>query len=466
MSGPSRRLTPPTVVEGCAVATVDRARTEHAEGHLVLRDGVIEAVGPGRWPGDRAGAEVVDGRGLLATPGLVNSHDHLYQWITRGRASDHTLFAWLTELYPVWARLTPELLAAAAAAKLGWLALTGCTTSADHHYLFPPRPGGGDRLAQAAELVEAEIAAAAGLGLRLELARGSMNLGRSAGGLPPDEVVERHDDVLAATDAAIARWHDPGPAATVRIAVAPCSPFSVTPELMRDSAALARERGVRLHTHLAETTDEHEFCQQRFGRSPVEYAADLGWLGEDVWLAHGVHLDDQGIKQLAATGTGVAHCPTSNGRLGAGIAPVSQLLAAGSPVGLGVDGAASNEAGRMVDELRQAVLAARYRGGPRALTVRQALELATLGGARCLGRDAELGSLEVGKQADVALWRIDDLAGAGIADPVAALVLGAATVEHLFVGGRPVVQGRTLVTADAGRLAAAAAVAARRIGQE
>jgi cytosine/adenosine deaminase-related metal-dependent hydrolase len=443
-------------IDGCHIATVDPAGTEHPAGYLVLSGDRIEAVGAGPLPAAYAAAERVDGAGLLATPGLVNAHTHLYQWITRGYATDASLFGWLTTLYPVWAGLDADLVHAAAAANLGWLALTGCSTSADHHYVFPA--GRGD-------LLEAEIAAAGEIGLRFQPGRGSMNLGQSAGGLPPDSVIEKHDDILAATQAAIDRWHDPSFGAMTRIAVAPCSPFSVTAELMRDSAELARRAGVRLHTHLAETLDEEEFCRQAFGRTPAQYLEDLGWLGPDVWLAHGVHLSGEAVGRLAAAGTGVAHCPTSNGRLGSGIAPVQELLAAGAPVGLGVDGSASNESGRLVDELHQAVLAARARGGPLALSVRQALHLATMGGAQCLGRAGELGSLEPGKLADVALWQVGGLAGAGIADPVATLVLGAPALDRLWVGGRPVVHGGELVTADAAALAVGAARASVHIAE-
>ena len=437
-------------LEGCTVATVDAAGTEHRDGHVVFSGNRIAAVGAGPVPHEFSGALRVDGRGLLATPGLVNSHTHLYQWITRGYATDSTLFDWLTALYPVWTRLTPDLVHAAAAANLGWLALTGCTTSTDHHYVFPH--GAGDLLA-------AEIAAAQRIGVRFHPTRGAMNLGRSAGGLPPDEVVERHDDVLAATARAIDEWHDPAPDAMLRIGVAPCSPFSVTAELMRDCAQLARDAGVRLHTHLAETEDEDAFCLETYGRTPAEYADDLGWLGDDVWMAHCVHLGDDAIKRFAATGTAVAHCPTSNGRLGAGIAPIRKLLAAGVPVGLGVDGAASNESGRMVDELHQSLLLARAAGGPLALTARDALRMSTMGGAQCLGRETELGSLEVGKLADVAVWRLDGLAGAGVDDAVAALALGALPLEHLFVNGARVVTGGHLAGADVGELAASAAAA-------
>ena len=338
-----------TVLEGCHVATVDPAGDRVRIGpRRAERRGLISAVGDGPAPA-LAGATRIDARGMLVTPGLVNSHHHLYQWITRGYATDDTLFGWLSTLYPIWARLDAELVHDSAAANLAWMALTGCTTTMDHHYVFPS--SGGD-------LLEAEILAAREIGIRFHPTRGSMNLGESSGGLPPDSVVESHDAILAATAAAIDRWHDPAPDAMTRIAVAPCSPFSVTADLMRDSALLAREKGVRLHTHLAETQDEEAFCLETYGRTPTEYAEDLGWLGPDVWLAHCVHLSDAAITRFAATGTGVAHCPTSNGRLGSGIAPIRGLLDAGAPVGLGVDGSASNESGRMIDELHQALLAA------------------------------------------------------------------------------------------------------------
>jgi cytosine/adenosine deaminase-related metal-dependent hydrolase len=290
-----------------------------------------------------------------------------------------------------------------------------------------------------------------------------MNLGQSQGGLPPDSVVESHDAILAASGAAVDRWHDPSFDSMLRIAVAPCSPFSVTTELMRDCAGLAREKGVRLHTHLAETDDEEAFCQEKYGRTPTQYAEDLGWLGPDVWMAHCVHLAPDAVARFAATGTGVAHCPTSNGRLGSGIAPVRSLLDSGVAVGLGVDGSASNESARMVDELHQALLVARLHGGPLALTARESLRMATMGGARCLGRDAELGSIEVGKVADLALWRVGELAGAGIADPVCTLVFGAPALDSLYVGGHAVVRDGELTTADAAVLAAGAAAASRTI---
>jgi cytosine/adenosine deaminase-related metal-dependent hydrolase len=445
------------VIDGCYVACADEAGREFPAGHVVAQDGRIAAVGAGpadagRWPG----ATRIDGSGLLVTPGLVNTHHHLYQWITRGYATDATLFGWLTALYPVWARLTPELLSDAAAANLAWMALTGCTTTMDHHYVFP-RDGG--------DLLAAEIGAARRIGLRFHATRGSMNLGQSQGGLPPDSLVESHDGILAAGQDAVRRWHDPAPDAMTRIALAPCSPFSVTGELMRDCASLARELGVRLHTHLAETSDEESYCRERHGMTPVEYAESLGWLGPDVWLAHCVHLSEAAVRRIAASGTGVAHCPTSNGRLGSGTAPVRSLLDAGAVVGLGVDGNASNESGRMVDELHQALLAARVLAQGPSVSARECLAMATLGGARCLGRAAELGSLEAGKLADLAVWRVDHLAGAGIADPVVTLVFGAPELEYLFVGGRPVVDGGVLTTADPAALAAAAARASAVIAE-
>jgi cytosine/adenosine deaminase-related metal-dependent hydrolase len=440
------------ILENCAIVTMDEQRTEHASGYLVIEGNRITAVGPGNPPDPVAGpqgdADIrrIDGRGCLATPGLVNTHHHLYQWGTRGMAADSTLFGWLTELYPVWARMDAEVVLAAATAALGWLARTGCTATMDHHYVFP-RSGG--------DVLGATVAAARQVGLRFHPTRGSMDLGASSGGLPPDEVVESRDDILVGTQAAIDQFHDPSADSMLRLGVAPCSPFSVTSELLADSAELARRTGVRLHTHLAETTDEDDYTAERFGCTPVEYLDSLGWLGRDVWLAHAVHLTDAGIARLASTGTGVAHCPSSNARLGAGICRSRALLDAGVPVGLGVDGAASNEASSLLGEVRQAALMARAAGGPQAMTVRQALEIATRLGAQVLGREADFGSLEPGKLADVALWRLDTLPHAGIADPVAALVLGApAPLELLLVNGAAVVEHDRLVTVDEEQVAA------------
>ncbi|GAA0254415.1 8-oxoguanine deaminase [Cryptosporangium japonicum] len=446
-----------TVIDGCAVATVDAAGTEYSRGHVVVSDGVIVAVGSGPAPAI-AGADRVDAAGCLATPGLVNTHHHLYQWATRAVSVDDGLFTWLTTLYPIWAGITEATVGAAARAGLARLALTGCTTSTDHHYVFPA--AGGDVLG-------ATIAAAAEVGLRFHPTRGSMDLSEKDGGLPPDSVVQPLEEILAAVDAAVAQWHDPSPGAMVRIAAAPCSPFSVTRDLMRESAAQARQLGIRLHTHLAETHDEDEYCRDKFGMTPVEYLADVDWLGPDVWLAHGVHLSDADVATVAGAGTGVAHCPSSNARLGSGIAPVAALVAAGGPLGLGVDGAASQENGGLSDELRQALFAARLRYGPSGLTARDTLRIATIGGARCLGRADEIGSLEVGKRADLALWRVDGPFHSDIVDPVDALVYASPPpLARLYVEGREIVRDDRLQTLDveaAGRAlrSAAQALAAR-----
>jgi cytosine/adenosine deaminase-related metal-dependent hydrolase len=370
----------------------------------------------------------------------VNVHHHLYQWATRGLAVDATLFDWLAALYPVWGGIDEDTTRTASIGALGWLAKTGCTTTTDHHYVFP-RSGG--------DVLGATVDAARTIGLRFHPTRGSMDLGRSQGGLPPDHVVEDIDTILKASVEAISRFHDPAPGAMVRIGLAPCSPFSVTGELLRESAELARQYDVRLHTHLCETHDEEDYCVEQFGMRPIEYAESVGWLGPDVWFAHAVHLSDNDIATMAATGTSAAHCPSSNARLGSGIARVSDLRRAGVAVGLGVDGVASNEAGSLLEEVRHALLFARARGGPQALTVMDALDLATMGGARVIGRQDEIGSIEVGKQGDLALWRLDTMAHYDIDDPVAALVLGSPPpLDLLLVQGRPVVEQDRLVAVD------------------
>lgn len=441
------------VIGGAAIATCDADGTEYSDGHIVVEGNRIAAVSDGPAPiyDDGVETRVVDGAGCLVTPGLVNTHHHLYQWLTRGLFAESTLFEWLVGLYPIWAQLDAEVEYAAARGALAQLALSGCTTTMDHHYVFPRM--GGDVLA-------AEIEAAFSIGLRFHPTRGSMDRGQSHGGLPPDAVVEDLDAILDATDSAINRFHDASPDAMVQVAVAPCSPFSVSRRLMVESALLARRRGVRLHTHLAETLDEEAHCQKQLGRTPAEYLDDLGWLGDDVWLAHCVHLSDDAVDRLGRTETGVAHCPSSNARLGTGVARVTDLLRAGSPVGLGVDGAASQETGQLGGELRQALYAARLRGGPAALNARTVLRLGTIEGARCLGRSGQLGSLEPGKLADVVVWRLDGLGHSGIADPVTALVHGPpAPVELLLVDGQPVVDDGVLVTADEDEVAAQVAVA-------
>lgn len=428
------------VIEGAHIYTGDADANEFSSGHVVMQGNRISAVGSGPAPAGLSAARTINGSGCLVTPGLVNTHHHLYQWLTRGFAVDGTLFEWLATLYPVWGRLDSDLVRTAASGALSRLAKTGCTTTTDHHYLFPH--GSGDVLA-------GTIDAARAVGLRFHPTRGSMDLGQSQGGLPPDSVVEDIDTILAATESAIETYHDPSPASMLRIGVAPCSPFSVTGDLLAQAAELARRKDVRLHTHLAETLDEEDYCREHFRCTPVEYVESLGWLADDVWFAHAVHLDDSSIKMLAASGASVAHCPSSNARLGAGIARTRDLLDAGVTVGLGVDGAASNEASALLEEVRHAVLFARAQGGPRALSVRDGLDMATMGGARALGRQDEIGSLEAGKLADVALWRLDTLAHVDIADPVAALVLGVPPpLELLVVNGVPVVEQDRLVSVD------------------
>ena len=433
-----------TVLEGAHIYAGGPSRTEYAGGHVIIEGNRITGVGGGSAAHQQHDRRI-DVSGCLITPGLVNTHHHLYQWVTRGLAVDGTLFEWLTTLYPVWANLDEDITRTAATAALAWLARTGCTTSTDHHYVFPHR--GGD-------LLGAEIEAARQVGLRFHPTRGSMDLGQSDGGLPPDRVVEDLDSILTASEKAIQTHHDPSFDSMLRIALAPCSPFSVTADLLRESADLARRHDVRLHTHLCESTDEAAYCREHFGATPVEYMESLGWLGPDVWYAHAVHLDDPSIAQMAATGTGAAHCPSSNARLGAGIARVSDMRDAGIPVGLGVDGAASNESCSLWEELRHALLLARARGGPKALSVRDALDMATMGGARVLGRQDEIGSLAVGKLADIAVWRLDTLAHIDIADPVAALVLGGRPpLELVLVNGVPVVERDQVVSVDSDALA-------------
>ncbi|MDF2750511.1 MAG: amidohydrolase [Gaiellaceae bacterium] len=431
------------------VLTLDDAETELRDGWILVEDGLVGAVGDGPEP---EADERVDLDGAVATPALVNTHHHLYQTLTRARAQQGTLFEWLVELYPTWARVDAEAEYAAARTGLAELALSGCGTVFDHHYLFPQGAEG---------IVEAEVQAAGELGVRIVASRGSMDLGESDGGLPPDSVVETIDRILADTQR-LAALHEPGHGARVQIAVAPCSPFSVTRELMTESAALARSLGLKLHTHLAETIEEEAFCRERFGCSPVEYLEGLGWLAEDVWCAHCVHLSAADVGRFADTRTGVAHCPTSNLRLGAGIAPVRQLLDAGVRVGLGVDGSASNERSDLFYDVKQALLVARAVGGPGALTAREALRLATRGGAAVLGRD-DIGQLAAGTCADVAVWRTDGLELGGAEDPVAALVLsGPHRVDRLYVGGQPVVRGGALLRADEAEIAHAHRIQARR----
>jgi cytosine/adenosine deaminase-related metal-dependent hydrolase len=416
-------------------------------GDVAITNGAIEAVGSVT---ERPGDEVIRCDGDLITAGLINTHHHLFQWMTRGRCTGCDLFGWLVELYPVWGRLDVEDVRAAALVGLGELALTGCTTAADHHYLVPR----GDD-----SVFDALAEAATTIGIRLHLARGSMDLGESRGGLPPDHVVEDVDAILASTERVMAEHHD---GERIVVTVAPCSPFSVSPELMRGSAALARRHGLRLHTHLAETLDEQRDTLERFGRRPVELLDDLEWIAGDVWVAHGIHFDDEEVARLGAVGTGVAHCPSSNGRLGAGMCRVVDLETAGSPVGLGVDGVASNEVGGLQPEIRQALYTARQRSGRAdALMPADALRLATEGGARCLGRE-DTGRLEPGCRGDVVVWPGDDLAD--VPDPLAGFTLGPdRRARHVLVDGEAVVRDGELVGADVRVLRRDLAERARRL---
>ena len=441
------------LIDTCeVVVTMDDAGTEISGGSILIEDGQITWIGSGEPP-DVADAERVDGRDTVALPGLINTHHHLYQAMTRARATDQGLFGWLTELYPVWAGVNAEWERAAATVGLAELALAGCSTTTDHHYVFPKGAEG---------LLEAEIDAAREIGMRFHPCRGSMDLGASAGGLPPDDVCQDADTILDHTQEVVRRFHDPRPGSMLRIAIAPCSPFSATQRLMEDSANLARALGVRLHTHIAETLDEAAFCQDRFGVRPVELLDGWGWLGPDVWLAHCVHLSEKDIKRIAESGTGVAWCPTSNLRLGSGIAPARALLDESATVGLGVDGSASNDSGNLLAEARQGMLVSRAGGDPEAMTAREALRVATRGGAACLGRD-DLGSLEPGKRADLALFDVSELPFAGAeADLVAAVALCAPQrVRHLLVEGRSVVRDGRLVTSDEHAIAAEG----RRVGR-
>jgi cytosine/adenosine deaminase-related metal-dependent hydrolase len=431
------------------ICPMDDDGSEFPGGWVLVRDGLVEAVGDGAAPDADT---FVDLRGAVVTPGLVNTHHHLYQTLTRARAQEATLFEWLQELYPVWARIDAEAEYAAARTGLAELALSGCTTVFDHHYVFP----------RGAEwLWEAEVQAAGELGVRIVASRGSMDLGASDGGLPPDSLVESIDEVLAETERLAGLQDDDG---MVQLAVAPCSPFSVTRELMVESAGLARRLGLRLHTHLAETVEEDAYCLELYGCRPVEYLSELGWTSGDVWCAHCVHLSPDDIELFGRERIGVAHCPTSNLRLGAGVASVPELVAAGAPVGLGVDGSASNERSDLFFEVKQALLVARGRGGPRAMTVREAVRLGTRGGADVLGR-TDIGQLSPGKRADIAVWRTDGLElGGAETDPVAGLVLSAPhRVDRLYVGGAEVVRDGHLVRADEQRIAREHRVQAKRL---
>lgn len=421
------------------IVTMNDARQEITNGDILIKDGVIQAIGK-----TKANLETVDqiinASGCVVTPGLVNTHHHLCQTLTRAvpPGQDALLFGWLQSLYPIWARMQPDDMFVSAQIGLAEMALSGCTMSSDHLYLYP----NGVRL-------EDTIDAAATIGVRFHPTRGAMSVGESDGGLPPDSLVEKEPDILNDFIRVVDTFHDPSQGAMVRVGLAPCSPFTVSTGLMKDTADMARDKGVMLHTHLAENDEDVSYSLEKFGCRPGQYAEDLGWTGDHVWHAHCVKLDAGEIDLFARSKTGVAHCPCSNCRLGSGIAPLRQMRDAGVPVGLGVDGSASNDSAHLLSEARQALLLQRVQNGANAMSARETLEIATRGGARVLGREKELGSLETGKRADIAIWNVSGLQTAGSWDPVAALVLcGPFQVRDLLVEGKPVVQSGMLTGVD------------------
>ena len=423
-----------------SVLTMDDERRELRAVDIHVRDGQIAAIGQGLRITKTT--DVIDGSSCIVTPGLVNTHHHLYQTLTRAvpGGQDALLFGWLQTLYPIWAKFSPEHMRISALVGLAELALSGCTMSSDHLYLFP----NGSRL-------DDTISAAQEIGLRFFPTRGAMSIGQSLGGLPPDSLVEREEDILNDCIRVVDQFHDPNPSAMVRVGIAPCSPFSVSRELMRDAALLARDKGVYLHTHLAENDEDVSYSLEKFGCRPGQYAEDLGWTGPDVWHAHCVKLDAEEQTLFARTKTGVAHCPCSNCRLGSGIAPIRQMRDRGVPVGLGVDGSASNDAGNLILEARQAMLLQRVSYGADAMSAREALEIATRGGADILGRP-ECGRIAIGKRADIAIWDANCLENAGSWDPAALLLAGPTKVKHLIVDGRMIVEDGQLLSVDLPRL--------------
>ncbi len=418
-----------------SIVTMDDQRRELSGCDVLIEDGAIVDIGANL---DGAGCETLHADGCVVTPGLVNTHHHLYQSLTRAvpGAQDALLFGWLQRLYPIWARFGPDEMRVSAMVGLAELALSGCTTSSDHLYLYP----NGARL-------DDTIDAAQAVGVRFHPTRGAMSIGESDGGLPPDALVEREDDILNDSIRVIDQFHDPSDGAMIRVGVAPCSPFSVSRELMRDAAILARDKGVMMHTHLAENDEDVAYSLEKFGCRPGEYAQDLGWVGQDVWHAHCVKLDGQEIDLFSKTKTGVAHCPCSNCRLGSGIAPVRAMRDAGVPVGLGVDGSASNDIANLMNETRQTMLLQRVSLGADAMSAREALEIATRGGAEVLGRN-DIGQIAVGKRADIAVWDMRGVASAGTWDPVALVLAGPNQVRDLFVEGRQIVSGGHVTSID------------------
>jgi len=440
-----------TLIKGAdVIVTMDDQRRELQGADILLRDGVIAQVGQNL---SSPNAEVFTAKGKIVTPGLVNTHHHLYQTLTRAvpGAQDALLFGWLQRLYPIWARFGPEEMYVSAQVGLAELALSGCTLTSDHLYLYP----GGARL-------DDTIAAAQDIGLRFHATRGAMSIGESDGGLPPDALVESEKLILEDSIRVIDAFHDPNPGAMVRVGVAPCSPFSVSRDLMRDAAILARDKGVMMHTHLAENDEDIAYSLEKFGCRPGQYAEDLGWTGDDVWHAHCVKLDTQEIDLFARSRTGVAHCPCSNCRLGSGIAPIRQMRDAGVPVGLGVDGSASNDIGNLVGEARQAMLLQRVKNGADSMSARESLEIATRGGAEVLGRH-DCGQIAVGKRADIAIWDANSIENAGSWDPAALLLAGPLKVDSLFVEGKKIVSEGEMMTINLPKVIARQNALARNI---
>jgi 8-oxoguanine deaminase len=428
------------IKKALVLATMEESRQPISNGYVLIEDAFIKEVGSGDAAHLQA-EQVIDASHKVVLPGFVNTHHHLFQTLTRAYppALDAELFDWLVSLYPVWARLDEEAVRLAALVGMAELMLSGCTTTTDHHYLFPrgqPR------------LIDVQIDAARQIGMRFHPTRGSMSLSQKDGGLPPDSVVQSEDEILKDSERVVDLYHDPRPGAMTRIALAPCSPFSVTPELMRETARLARDKRVRLHTHLAETKDEEVYCLEKYGVRPVELLETTEWMGDDVWLAHGIHFNDEEVTRLGRARVGVAHCPSSNMRLGSGVCRVNDLRRAGGPVGLGVDGSASNDGSHALAEVRQALLLTRLIHGASAMKIMDALHLATVGSAACLGRE-DIGTLTPGKAADIAIFALDDLGYSGAGDPLAALLLCQPTrVDTLIINGRVVVEDGALTALD------------------
>jgi 8-oxoguanine deaminase len=437
------------ITNAAAIVTMDTNMRVLRDGYVYIEDRFIKEVGGTsadlqskfRTSGHHR-ITVLNASGKVVLPGFVNTHHHLYQTLTRAYppVMNSALFHWLQNLYPVWANLDEEAIRLGTLVGMAELMLSGCTTTTDHHYVFPRRIRG--------ELIDIQIEAATQLGMRFHPCRGSMNLSKKDGGLPPDTVVQTEDEILKDSERLIEMYHNSSPGAMTQIALAPCSPFSVTTELMANTALLAQNKGVRLHTHLAETLDEEKFCLRRFGCRPVDYLEKVGWLNNTTWLAHGIHFSSEEIRRLGAAGVGIAHCPGSNMRLGSGIAKVTELVAAGSPVGIAVDGSASNDASNMLAEVRQALLLARLARGAKSMTVIDALKMATVGGAACLGRE-DIGSLEPARSADIAIFSLDDVGYSGAGDPVGALLLcHPSRVDTLIINGKIVVESGQLQTIE------------------